>query len=137
MYLLILDATNRTGNLFILLLNHIEICVIFYFCVFFVALSVLSFALSLLLLLLLLMIFPFNCPFLISTFSVLLYALSTTVCAYACFVFQLAGINEEYQSIMFQKSTKQDMLSIQEIMLDTLVDEAKSLNFKLLNMTEL
>ena len=51
--------------------------------------------------------------------------------------FQLAGINEEYQSIVFQKSAKQDMLSIQDIVLDTLVDEAKKLKSKLLSMTEL
>ena len=38
---------------------------------------------------------------------------------------------------MFQKCTKQDMLSIQDIVLDTLVDEAKELNSKLLKMTEL
>ena len=38
---------------------------------------------------------------------------------------------------MFQKSAKQDMLSIQDIMLDTLVDELKKLNAKLLNMTKL
>ena len=38
---------------------------------------------------------------------------------------------------MFLKSAKQDMLSIQDIVLDTLVDEAKKMNSKLLKMTEL
>ena len=55
-----------------------------------------------------------------------------------CFGFlSLVEIEEEYQTVLNRRASKQDELSIQDIELGTLLAEAKELNAKLLRMAHI